>query len=256
MTIKIIKSSKWRRKKERKKDLPPQGLKYDTAKSRERKRKKGKQDSRKRKGREREKEREEKLFSPIVKIRRTKKEKERIRQSVKKKGDERKVKWKKKKKWKKRRKNSEMNCLFFSMIFLSLPLSSLKEGGVTWWLTETRRWEWYSPPVELKLSSSQKVTVRNECGSHRCSHLSDLGSPDIGRGKRKWSQMIGGGTPNGSGVPFPSTEVNTKKGKFLGKSRGRRTIAILLRAKDKKTETRRTPKSFKPALKKKQYKVY
>ena len=85
---------------------------------------------------------------------------------------------------------------------------------VTWWLTETRRWEWYSPPVELKLSSSQKVTVRNECGSHRCSHLSDLGSPDIGRGRRKWSQMIGGGTPNGSGVPFPSTEVNTKKGSF------------------------------------------
>ena len=87
-------------------------------------------------------------------------------------------------------------------------------NNVTWWLMETRRWEWYSPPVELKLSSSQKVTVRNECGSHRCSHLSDLGSPDIGRGKRKWSQMIGGGTPNGSGVPFPSTEVNTKKGSF------------------------------------------
>ena len=41
------------------------------------------------------------------------------------------------------------------------------------------------PPVELKLSSSQKVTVRKECGSRRCSHLSDLGSPDIGRGKRK-----------------------------------------------------------------------
>ena len=61
--------------------------------------------------------------------------------------------------------------------------------------------------------------------------------------------MIGGGTPNGSGVPFPSTEVNTKKGEFLSKSGGRRTIAILLRAKDKKTETRGTPKSFKPALK-------
>ena len=70
------------------------------------------------------------------------------------------------------------------------------------------------PPVELTLSSSQKVTVMRECGSHRCSHLSDLGSPDIGRGRRKWSQMIGGGTPNGSGVPFPSTEVNTKKGSF------------------------------------------
>ena len=71
------------------------------------------------------------------------------------------------------------------------------------------------PPVELTLSRSQKVTVKRECGSHRCSHLSDLGSPDIGRGRRKGSQMIGGGGPqNGSGVPFPSTEVNTKKGSF------------------------------------------
>ena len=100
------------------------------------------------------------------------------------------------------------------LIFLSPFKYYLDHATVTWWLTETRRWEWYSPPVELKLSSSQKVTVRNECGSHRCSHLSDLGSPDIGRGRRKWSQMIGGGTPNGSGVPFPSTEVNTKKGSF------------------------------------------
>ena len=47
----------------------------------------------KKREREREKEREEKLFSPIVKIRKDeKKGKERIRQSVKKKGDERKVK--------------------------------------------------------------------------------------------------------------------------------------------------------------------
>ena len=42
---KVVKSDE-ERKKERKKGLPPQGLKYDTAKSRERKRKKGKQDSR------------------------------------------------------------------------------------------------------------------------------------------------------------------------------------------------------------------
>ena len=100
--------------------------------------------------------------------------------------------------------------LRMSHIFVPI-LMDVFNHCVTWWLTETRRWEWYSPPVELKLSSSQKVTVRNECGSHRCLHLSDLGSPDIGRGRRKWSQMIGGGTPNGSGVPFPSTEVNTKK---------------------------------------------
>ena len=90
------------------------------------------------------------------------------------------------------------------------------------------------------------MTVRRECGSRRCSHLSDLGSPDIGRGKKKEAKWLAG-TPNGSGVPFPSGVVRKM---FLSKSRGRRTIAILLRAKDKRlTETRRTPKSFKPVLK-------
>ena len=44
LTIKIIKSSKVTKKESRKRELPPQGLKYDTAKSRERKRKKGKRD--------------------------------------------------------------------------------------------------------------------------------------------------------------------------------------------------------------------
>ena len=143
-----------------------------------------------------------------------KKGKERIRQSVKKKGDERKVKWEKKKVKEKEKEQWIELPFFFSMIFLFISLSSLKRGGVTWWLTELRRWEGYSLPVELKLSSSQKVTVRNDYGSHRCLHLSDLGSPDIGRGRRKWSQMIGGGTPNGSGVPFPSTGGNTKKDSF------------------------------------------
>ena len=83
----------------------------------------------------------------------------------------------------------------------------------------------------------------------RCSHLSDLRSPDIGRGKReKPNDWLG--PQNGSGVPFPSAEVNSKKSSFLSKARGRRTIAILLRVKDKRlTETRRTPKSFKPVLK-------
>ena len=57
------------------------------------------------------------------------------------------------------------------------------------------------------------------------------------KGKEKMKPNDWRGTPNGSGVPFPSTEVNTKKGSFLSKSRGRRTIAILLRAKDEKTET-------------------
>ena len=66
------------------------------------------------------------------------------------------------------------------------------------------------PPVELTLSRSQKVTVRRECGSRRCSHLSDLGSPDIGRGKKNEANDWRG-TPNGSGVPFPSAEVRHKK---------------------------------------------
>ena len=105
------------------------------------------------------------------------------------------------------------------------------------------------PPVELTLSSSQKVTVRRECGSRRCSHLSDLGSPDIGRGKRKWSQMIGG-DPKRKWGSLPLSGSKYKKERFLSKSRGRRTIAILLRAKDKRlTETWRTPKSVKPVLK-------
>ena len=83
----------------------------------------------------------------------------------------------------------------------------------------------------------------------RCSYLSDLRSPDIGRGKReKPNDLLG--PQNGSGVPFPSAEVRHKKGSFLSKARGRRTIAILLRVKDKRlTETRRTPKPFKPVLK-------
>ena len=50
------------------------------------------------------------------------------------------------------------------------------------------------------------MTVRRECGSRRCSHLSDLGSPDIGRGKKKEAKWLAG-TPNGSGVPFPSGVV-------------------------------------------------
>ena len=71
--------------------------------------------------------------------------------------------------------------------------------------------------------------------------LSDLRSPDIGRRKReKPNDWLG--PQNGSGAPFPSAEVKDKKGKFLSKARGRRTIAILLRVEDKRlTETRRTP---------------
>ena len=96
------------------------------------------------------------------------------------------------------------------------------------------------PPVELTLSSSQKVTVRKECGSRRCSHLSDLGSPDIGRGKKKEAKWLAGG-PKRKWGSLPLSGSKAQKREFLSNARGRRTIAILLRAKDKKTETRRTP---------------
>ena len=64
--------------------------------------------------------------------------------------------------------------------------------------------------------------------------LSDLRSPDIGRGKReKPNDWLG--PQNGSGAPFPSAEVKDKNVSFwAGFIAGRRTIAILLRAEDKK----------------------
>ena len=43
--------------------------------------------------------------------------------------------------------------------------------------------------------------------------LSDLGSPDIGRGKReKPNEWLG--PQNGSGAPFPSAEIMDKKVSF------------------------------------------
>ena len=69
---------------------------------------------------------------------------------------------------------------------------------------------------ESALSSSQKVTVKRECESRRGDQvfaLSDLRSPDIGRGKReKPNDWLG--PQNGSGAPFPSAEVNSKKSVF------------------------------------------
>ena len=124
-----------------------------------------------------------------------------------------------KKKNKKKQTNKQIHIIISRFInrrmapmYIETPDTITYMTSVTWWLTETRRWEWYSPPVELKLSSSQKVTVRNECGSHRCSHLSDLGSPDIGRGRRKWSQMIGGGTPKRKWGSLPLNGSKYKKG--------------------------------------------
>ena len=109
------------------------------------------------------------------------------------------------------------------------------------------------PYLNWQNQAVKQVTVRKECGSRRGDQmlvLSDLRSPDIRRGKReKPNDWLG--PQNGSGAPFPSAEVNRKKVSFwAGFITGRRTIAILLRVKDKRlTETRRTPKSLKPVLK-------
>ena len=70
------------------------------------------------------------------------------------------------------------------------------------------------PPVELTLSSSQKVTVRNDCGSHRCLHLSDLGSPDIGRGRRKMKPNDWREPQTEVGSPSPQRKKDKKKGSF------------------------------------------
>ena len=67
------------------------------------------------------------------------------------------------------------------------------------------------PPVELTLSRSQKVTVRRECGSRRCSHLSDLGSPDIGRGKKKEAKWLAGGDPKRKWGSLPLSGSKYKK---------------------------------------------
>ena len=88
-------------------------------------------------------------------------------------------------------------------------------------------------------------------GETRCSHLVTSGRR-TSEGERERSQMIGWDHQNGSGAPFPSAEVNRKKFSFwAGFIAGRRTIAILLRAEDKKInwDTKDSLKSFKPVLK-------
>ena len=72
-------------------------------------------------------------------------------------------------------------------------------------------------PYWMRESSSQKVTVRKECGSRRCSHLSDLGSPDIGRGKReKPNDWLG--PPKRKWGSLPLREVNSSKVVFEQRS--------------------------------------
>ena len=116
---------------------------------------------------------------------------------------------------------------------------------VTWYPTGRREIKLLLLVFELTVSSRQKQwPLRKECGSHRGDQvlaLSNLRSPDTGRGKReKPNDWLG--PQNGSGAPFPSAEVKDKKYSFwAGFVASGRTIAILLRVDDKSiTETRRT----------------
>ena len=183
-----------------------------------------------------------------------KRKRKRIRQSMKK-GDKRKVKWKKRGERKKRRENSEMNCLFL-MVFL-LSLSSLKGEGVTWYPTGRREIKLLLLVFELTVSSVFELTVsvwptflpngRNvgHTGETRCWYLvtSDRRTP---RGKReKPNDWLG--PQNGSGDSFPSAEVNNKKVSFwAGFVAGRRTIASILGWRQKNTWDTRDPRFFKP----------
>ena len=116
-------------------------------------------------------------------------------------------------------------------------------GTVTWYPTGKREIKLLLLVFELTVS--KKWLLRKECGSHRGDQvlaLSNLRSPDTGRGKReKPNYWLG--LQNRSGAPFPSAEVKDKKNSFwAGFVASGRTIAILLRVEDKRiTETRRTP---------------
>ena len=95
-----------------------------------------------------------------------------------------------------------------------------------------------SSRIELEYKAVKKWPLGRNVG-HTGDQMFALKWPQVAghrKGKEREAKWLAG-TPNGSGVPFPSAEVNSKK-EFLSKARGRRTIAILLRAKDKRlTET-------------------
>ena len=68
-------------------------------------------------------------------------------------------------------------------------------------------------------------------------------------GKEREAKWLAG-TPKRKWGSLPLSGSKAQKRLFLSKSRGRRTIAILLRAKEKKTNwDTKDPKSFKPVLK-------
>ena len=101
---------------------------------------------------------------------------------------------------------------------------------VTWYPTETIE-------IRLILSSRwneqwqlvKKVTVKKECRSQRGYQqmlvLSNLRSPDTGRGGReKPNDWLG--PQNGSGDSFPSAEIESKKGSYWKGLVADRPIAI------------------------------
>ena len=135
LIIKLIKSSKVTKKERKKKGVTSSRFEIwygqkPREKKKERKtrlKKKKRERERKRKGREREKEREEKLFSPIVKIR--KDEKKGKEKNSSKREEERgwkKSKVRKKKSERKGERTVKWIAFFFSMVFLFIPFLLLR----------------------------------------------------------------------------------------------------------------------------------
>ena len=126
---------------------------------------------------------------------------------------------------------------------------------VTWYPTGRSEIKLLLLVFELTVSSRQKKWPlgRNvgHTGETRCWYLVTSGRRTPRGRREKPNDWLG--PQNGSGDPFPSVEVNRKKGSFwAGSVAGRRTIAILLRVEDRRMLRREGPEFFKPVLKTKQ----
>ena len=211
----------------------------------------------KEKERERERERKEekmKLFSPMVKIRKDEKRKRtKFVKAWRRKGYKRKVKWEKKKvKEKEREQWNELP--FISMVFLFIPVLLLRRDMSRDSPRRRRGKTITTPRIWIdSIKPSKKWPLRKNVG-HRGDKqmlvLSDLRSPDTGRGKwEKPNDWLG--PQNGSGAPFPSAEVKDKKNSFwAGFVESGRTIAIFTPGgRPKNYCDTKDPKCFKPVLK-------
>ena len=157
------------------------------------------------------------------------------------KGNKRKIQWKKKEK-KKRRENSEMNYLFLCYFFH--PFLLLRVGMSR--DIPRRQWKWddYYPLVWInssKPSENDRLERIWVTGETRCLYLvTSLGLPDTRREKpNDWL-----GPQNGSGDSFPSAEIENKKVSCWTGFVGDRTKSHVLRVKEDEEILRDTKKPF------------